>query len=314
MLFDTGSFLSFPVVRMGRRARDLLRLGALGQVAAVFARSIYLRSDAGAFACLGSLSIGTGPLNCLCEVPERMDFRANGPRLGSAFRVSKNLLRINGGFAFSMEGVETWRPQTATAEFSRRRLHGNLKALVATARSRLPAEGLGFLVGEDQKPATGNHVAAMAGPAVAQLKHWLQKRLEDKGHPPDPPNGAAALIGLGPGLTPSGDDFIGGLMIALRGLGKPGLAAELAAWALPLVRDQSGAISSAYLEAAATGEGAGAIHHVLEQLSSSERPDFTWTIGEIDRIGHTSGWDCLAGVTAVCRILSEQPETRKNCR
>ena len=57
---------------------------------------------------------------------------------------------------------------------------------------------------------------------------WLATTLDARHAALPIPAEAAALIGLGPGLTPSGDDFIGGMLIALRMLGKHGAADAVA--------------------------------------------------------------------------------------
>src|SRR5262245_54481847 len=71
-----------------------------------------------------------------------------------------------------------------------------------------PEEGLGCLL-------TGKHnaLAEHALPAVEALDEWLRHGLAV-------PPLAAGLIGLGPGLTPSGDDYLGGMLVALLALGR----------------------------------------------------------------------------------------------
>ena len=88
--------------------------------------------------------------------------------------------------------------------------------------------------------------------AAAALWTWLVDIGNRDGAPPTE---LRNLIGLGPGLTPSGDDFIGGAMIALHTLGHGELAAALAEWVLPISRERTGKISFAHLSCAADGEG-----------------------------------------------------------
>ena len=116
-----------------------------------------------------------------------------------------------------------------------------------------------------------------------------------------PPEKAEVLIGLGPGLTPSGDDFIGGAMVALRALGWGALADRLAEWALPLAEKRTGRISRAHLACAAEGEGAEALHEAIRAMGSSEEfsdGKLSGCVDALDAIGHTSGWDALAGAAA----------------
>ena len=98
---------------------------------------------------------------------------------------------------------------------------------------------------------------------------------------------------MGPGLTPSGDDFVGGAMIALRTGGEPGLADRIAAWALPLAETRTGRISRAHLACAARGEGHEALHALLAAPAGSAR--FDECLARLARIGHTSGLDAAAG-------------------
>lgn len=97
-----------------------------------------------------------------------------------------------------------------------------------------------------------------------------------------------ALIGLGPGLTPAGDDFVGGAMIALRAFGNAALADRIAAWALPLAEKNTNRISRAHLACASEGEG----HEVLHQFLGSFEDQH---LERLARIGHTSGLDAAAG-------------------
>lgn len=101
-----------------------------------------------------------------------------------------------------------------------------------------------------------------------------------------------ALIGLGPGLTPAGDDFVGGAMIALRAFGEnaghAALADRIAAWALPLAEERTNRISRAHLQCAAAGEGHEALHAYLESFSRRD-------LARLARLGHSSGLDAAAG-------------------
>ncbi len=97
------------------------------------------------------------------------------------------------------------------------------------------------------------------------------------------------LIGLGPGLTPSGDDALGGAAIALRVFGHAARADELAAFIREHAPERTSDISRAHLIAAADGEGSAAFHDALRDLVTGG--DFA----SLDRIGASSGWDAMDG-------------------
>ena len=140
---------------------------------------------------------------------------------------------------------------------------------------------------------------AHARPALEALDAWLERPQAAV------PRRARELIGLGPGLTPSGDDYLGGLMIGLRAVGWRDRAAALWRWLDPLASERTSAISRAHLAAAANGEVHEALHDCVEALFAAKAPprDARWSLllSRLDAVGHCSGRDGLAGVVAVAR-------------
>ncbi|MBI4769095.1 MAG: DUF2877 domain-containing protein [Chloroflexi bacterium] len=117
--------------------------------------------------------------------------------------------------------------------------------------------------------------------------------------------GARLLAGVGGGLTPAGDDFIVGAMLAAwAGLAGPGAESRCPAIveaAAPLTT----ALSAAFLRAAARGECSEQWHTLFESLAVGQIGDWRleigdWTpcveIGGVLAVGHTSGADALAGL------------------
>lgn len=134
--------------------------------------------------------------------------------------------------------------------------------------------------------------AAIKEPARAFLG-WLG----GSGTPDD------ALIGLGPGLTPAGDDFAGGAMIALRVFGYVEAAERVAAWALPLAQTRTSRISRAHLACAAAGEGHEALHGLLHSFDGKY-------LDQLARVGHSSGLDAAAGALLSLRAVKPAAETK----
>lgn len=222
------------------------------RVIAVFERSCYVETPAG-LACVGA--VGNGPLNAHCaSLPQ-------GLAVGDTLRVE-------------LEGASAWRPHPAPA-WNARALAESLERLGLVAARRLPSEGYGYLLDPSRERPL----------AVEALAGWLAS-------PDGMPVGAAGLIGLGPGLTPSGDDLVGGALCALHATGRTEVAARLAAWALPLAKAGTNRISCAHLACAAVGECGEAVNDAMVALVGGGEAD----LERIDAIGHTSGWDALAGV------------------
>ena len=245
----------------GRFAHEAAAHGA-GEVCAVFRRSFYLRFPGERYACVGDASLGRGPLNALVE--------------------ELNLPAIGQRIALSTSEAQIWAP-TALAQPAM----PDVRALMRAAAGRVPREGLGSLVIDHHNSLSGH-----AQPALDALERWLVGNALD--------DVAEMLIGLGPGLTPSGDDYLGGMLIALRQLGRETQARGLWRWLAPRL-PRTSAISGAHLSAAAAGEGHEALHACLAALCT---PDAHWasTLDALDRVGHCSGWDSLAGVVAVAKF------------
>lgn len=108
---------------------------------------------------------------------------------------------------------------------------------------------------------------------------------------------AEPLLGLGPGLTPSGDDFVGGVLFARHAVAPPGSAwAQAASTIVARARDRTHPISAALLEDLAAGEGHEPLHDLVDALAQGAIEDAWAAVQQLGRLGHSSGWDMLAGV------------------
>jgi hypothetical protein len=264
-------------------------------------------------ACLGTAGLAAGPLNAICTAPGYMDWIANGLRPGSRAYMGDDTLYVGRDLTFALADACHWRPRKVSAGWKAIDLSRNLASLAAEARPYIPSEGLARLIpnlarGEplcERGPANHELFAKTAREGIAVLLQWARSRLsqaQTSAH--DPLTKASVLIGLGPGLTPSGDDFIAGFLIALRALGRGPVADDLGGWAMRLARTQTGVISFAHLACAADGQGADALHRMLAVLSQPGRPNLAACLQDIADIGHTSGWDALAGAIAACKSMA----------
>ena len=254
------------LVSAGRDAEAALSGGGKLTVVAAFARSFYVRDGAGQLACIGGRGLGDGPLNALGERPPTI------PSIGTTLDPGR----------FDRERLVRWRPPPA-GPWRREGLRARLAAIAAAGPRGLASAIPAILGSPFDSPDP--FIAASIGPLLA-LRDWI-------GGPPPP--ALAQLIGLGPGLTPAGDDALGGAAIALRAIGRTEQADRLAVWLETAAPSATGEIAWAHLRAAARGEGSAALHAALAALVQGAIPD----LAAIDAIGHSSGWDALAGAVAV---------------
>ena len=91
------------------------------------------------------------------------------------------------------------------------------------------------------------------------------------------------------------------MLVALRWVGRGAQADSLWRWLEPHLAGRTGELSIAHLAAAAAGEAHEAVHGILEDLSAWEAPDLNPALARLDAVGHSSGWDALAGIVAVAK-------------
>lgn len=114
-----------------------------------------------------------------------------------------------------------------------------------------------------------------------------------------------ALVGLGPGLTPAGDDVLAGLLAALRllpaaaGAAAPAVDAALRAAVAARAPSATTALSAALLGHAARGEVAAPVGLLLRALTGDG--DAAAATHALAAVGHTSGRELAAGVALGAR-------------
>jgi len=121
---------------------------------------------------------------------------------------------------------------------------------------------------------------------------------------------AERLVGLGPGLTPSGDDVLAGLLVTLRHLGAATgteAAVRLAGWLAATVtydaRTRTTPLSATLLHCAARGEASPEVIAVLRGLTG--RRPLEPALRRLHGLGHTSGADLAQGIAiGVDAVLS----------
>lgn len=260
------------LIECGRFARAALASGP-GEVCAVFRRSLYLRFAEGRYACLGDATLGRGPLNALV---------ADTQALGS--------LPLGACIEIPPSSPATWSPPRLRRKLRPHALEQNLRSLALAAGSRKGKEGLaGVIYGGDDP------LVRHARPAFRALDGWLGSA---RGRIP---SAVHALVGLGPGLTPSGDDYLGGALVALRMVGGDTAADALWRSIRSSATTRTHAISFAHLAAAAEGEAHEALHACLDELFAPRAARWEAPLARLDKVGHCSGWDGLAGAVAVAR-------------
>jgi hypothetical protein len=326
---------AIPILRSGVLARDTCRRGGPAEVAAVFARSFYLRAGE-AFVCVGAPAIGSGPLTLIADIGGAVPLSDLGLRAGQRAEMSARHLAVGGAVRFDLGDSELWRAPGWPA-LAPGRLGEARDALARCAAVEAPVEGLARLALAAHDPvAEATPLGRTARKRIAGFESWLSAALGSspsprscgervgvrgslhtvptRGESPSPGAQARAdlspqagrgeesirgLIGLGPGLTPSGDDFLSGALALLDALGMQQVHARLAQAVIDAAALTS-PLSACFLRAAAGGHIGEYLHRALASLITGE---VDAAIAAVGRIGHSSGWDMLAGAATTLRVV-----------
>ena len=298
-----GGDLVLPAAQaivIGTVAKSKLDSALFGRVTAVFDRSLYIEVN-GSWICLADVNLGFGPLTVSIKSNNGREW-INSFTVGRLVKLSPVGISNDNSTIISTKGVLTWHPQKRPSWTKNSLMHG-LGTLENIAQAKVPFEGLGRYIFESPDGFPVAKESRAAEHSIGVLKNWLKECFEL--HIPITPDkeAVAAMLGLGPGLTPSGDDFLGGMLIALYVCGEKSVQKQLYTQIESLL-DNTGPVSKAHLKAAALGEGSHSLHQVLNMLLNGNDTKLEPAIDAINQIGHTSGWDALAGVAVVLRQLA----------
>jgi hypothetical protein len=115
------------------------------------------------------------------------------------------------------------------------------------------------------------------------------------------------LIGLGPGLTPSGDDFLGGLFFSLDQLRKSypdqiQYNSEHFSEFIEKVKKQTNLISYTLFKDLFLGNAVEPLHQFMDALLTGQPTEnMIFYLRKLIQIGYSTGWDQITGV--LCGLL-----------
>ncbi|MEC8621912.1 MAG: DUF2877 domain-containing protein [Pseudomonadota bacterium] len=256
----------------GAVAARILSRSSHARITHVFDKSFY--AEVGdQLICVLAEDFLNGPINiCVNEIPRNLDE-------GTCIEISSTK-------------AEIWEP-IKFGPINADRLFENLpetyrKDLIE-AKSLLP------------KSLSSPLFKTIAQPALIDLCLFLR----DKKTAPGP--AIKSLLGLGPGLTPSGDDFLIGMMLVLHTVGEKDLFLKLAKIVRDLAPPQTSSISNAHLSAMTDSAQANRLLHEL-LFALQEKKSIKQALIRAENFGHSSGKDAIAGIiTALFALRQRHP-------
>ena len=301
---------------VGRKARRVLMAGR-GSVLAAFESALYLEGADG-IACLLPHSAPRGPLNVAVG-----GFRPGSPELhGRGWRFHGAVLAVDGLGTFAVSPRDEWTPPRLPAPSPTALLAGvaSIRTALAarTPRGDLIVHALGRRperrAVEAPRPILRNGALDLHfARKLPALAHWLDDAFRGRGG--TNPSPIVDLLGAGSGLTPSGDDCIVGLLVALQALGARDVAATAARVVARYAPRRTNRVSAAHLDAACAGEAIEPLHAAIAALAADASPERA--LDALERFGHGSGFDALAGVLLAADAIAHNRELarcfRRSC-
>jgi Protein of unknown function (DUF2877) len=287
-----------PILRSGFLAREFCQHDARAEIAAVFDRSFCFRAG-DTFICIGAPVIGNGPLTLIADsscLPTNLGLHPGRP----AF-ISDQFIAIGDSIAFTLDRCEPWCPSPWPAPPSPARLTDICAALVRVAAVEAPEDGFGEIFRLPEPTTHRTALASLARGPIARFESWLSDALRTDRSPAIAAAPIHGLIGLGPGLTPSGDDFLMGALAVLDALAERKIHAALARAIADIAPTSTSPLSHCFLRAAAAGHIGEHLHGAVVSIMSG---NFDAAIAAVRNIGHSSGWDMLAGISTTLRIIA----------
>jgi hypothetical protein len=280
----------------------LEREGFAGSVLSVFARACNLVNDQGEIVALVSQRVGNGPLNIVLEGD---GFLPRGLEAGLPLEGNGRSIRVGEALVVSLTGAEVWEPWLEWKGLNAERpgLEANLAVLHDHLIAQAPAESLAYPLAASA--AGGRSVESTYRKAAQRAIEGLLAALQ-VGDRQGIAAGAGALAGLGPGLTPAGDDFLLGLMASLRtwpqSLAERELSVEETCQAIyGAATGKTNLLSMALLRSAREGMFGETWHKLLAALRRGEADEVRGAADRILGFGGTSGADALSGFLAVSK-------------
>jgi Protein of unknown function (DUF2877) len=289
-------YLHGNIRQIGKKARSFLLPGQHGTVLASVSKAIYLIAEQGdAFWLAGEDT----PMHDRCAMISTA-VPALSP--GARYSVEQSALIVDDTFAFEAGDAAIWSPAEIHWHLGLTELAANTRTFVRHLDG-LQASGFGKFLPLIQAlwqeiqipdlqfadPILQFSKSRVLDIAAACLEQDIDRFSEN----------ARMLIGLGTGLTPSGDDFLGGVLFALRTIQThyPCSSNLHLTFSIENYSSQTHPISFTLLKDLANGSAVEPLHEMINNLLGGTSIDCTSSfVSQLTNIGHSTGWDMLTGL------------------
>jgi Protein of unknown function (DUF2877) len=306
-------------VRVSRCVRDRFDAGDRAVVRAVQRRGCHLAVEGGALLILSALEVPLAPNALAVDVGSHGTLEDRGLRVGQVVALGVSAARHDArdrdaDWLVALGTASTWEPRPRV----HRVVAHDLIDRVRTTRATVVADGAGqsllplLWMVESGAEEPGPRVARVARPAARRLCVGAIRRDEVS-----LTRAARGLAGLGPGLTPSGDDLLAGFIAAWtlvgEALGEGDCAARERLTAAIMAGAARGAspLGRAWLEHARRGELLEPMTRFVGVFLGPAPGDLGAAARGALSVGASSGTDWMVGFLLAGAALLEAPTSRR---
>ncbi len=304
----TAKRISSQLKSIGNAVLPILNTTSRGIVVARFDQSAYLEFNDD-WVCLALSSLGAGPTVLQLDSQTAELHEAVQVDTSVAFD-SHRYIHI-GNYSIDIDGAQSYSGLLEVRHVKRQNIcrwstvfHENpmVVGLAPLLRqidcSNQSAHKLIFPVNSGAlipEGARGDSLLTFVASAVQALLNWVHASVVLKA-PTEPPVVIKKLLGAGPGLTPSGDDFLAGVLCALHMGGNHQPIQQLRSLLLANTQQYTTPVSASLLKQACYGRINEHAHQLVECVLLSASVDAAVLQSLIQRMGASSGWDFLTGL------------------
>ncbi len=312
-LKESSDIKKFYSCQIGETGRRLLTPGTCGQVLAGFSRAAYLVTEQAELFWMASEN---APMH-----PRALRIAGPFPKLvaGENFFIEAECIKIAPDLQVDLGDASTWAlsPIPAQAALEIDQIPIRVKSIFRTVFDLSQASGFGRLIpkilslapGQLDNEAEIDPTLALVWPSIyAITKSCLL------GDMPGLFREANALVGLGEGLTPSGDDFLGGLLFCLNTIQRlyPGfidLNYSEQALFIESAKQRTHLISFTLLKDLSNGQTVEPLHKLIHSVFSDQPPESIRHASRLTQIGYSTGWDLLTGALTGLLLTFRSPDS-----
>lgn len=256
---------------------------------------------------LASRQIDNAPATMIIDLS---DFSTCGIEANDYGSLSSMLIEIPNCLSIDLNTANTWKSELPSLPVNSGSLLRNIPIAMRSIIEKGKANWLRET--EDKSSAFDKEMGHMLRKRTAELIENFQTGTKNENL-----HHGMQLVGLGQGLTPSGDDFLVGLLLAFSTTEKDYFSKKN--WSEQVVRESkknTNIISYSALRYAAIGQTRETVGLFIEALFNGKEVEVEKALSNVMRIGSSSGtemaWGILNGLTLLLKQEEYNDNTSKN--